>query len=400
LKILHIVKKMPFPLKDGEAIANYNLSLALHDSGCHIDLLAMNTAKHYVNHDEARKNLSQYEKIDIIDIDTQLSISGLLKSFMRKSSYHIDRFEKDEVADAIARMIQRSEYDIIQLESIYTAPYIEVIRKHSSAKIVLRAHNVEHQIWQRLAQQEKNPLKKVAMKSLARRLKAYELDAIKQVEVLTTVSSLDKDYFNKYSSTTKTIYHPIGIDTANYKRNSASANSQIIIGFIGSMDWRPNIEGVEWFLAEVWPAIIGLYPDMGFHIAGRNMTAQQIQRYEQGTSVTAVGEVEDALDFMNACHVLITPLFSGSGMRVKIIEAMALAKPVVTTSIGVEGIDAAQGVEVLIANTATDFIRSLKELLDQPAYREEIGLSAKSFVLKNFDIDQLTRKLIVDYLNL
>ncbi len=400
LRILHIVKKLPYPLKDGEAVANDSLSRALKSAGCHIDLLAMNTAKHYVDHQSAKSHLDQYLKIEIVDIRTEPSIIGVLKSQWRGSAYHVDRFDHAPVREALIMMLKQSDYDIIQLESLYTLPYIDAIRAHSAAKVVMRAHNVEHQIWSRLASGEQYMGRRWALGYLSRQLEQYEREAIQAVDLITTVSSIDQSLLQQWSGEVPVQSYSIGLDMSQYKVQPSEKRDVFSIGFIGSMDWRPNAEGVDWFLAEVWPQIMDRHHNAAFKIAGRNISVDQIKRYAAFTGVEVVGEVDDAHEFMRRCDVLITPLFSGSGMRVKIIEAMALATPVVSTSIGLEGIAAVHLQHIMVADTAVAFSSSIDELIDQPALRAEIGRESRRYVEENFDINQLTRKLLSEYRNL
>ena len=400
LRILHIVKKVPYPVKDGEAVANNSLSRSMESAGCNVDLLAINTKKHYTDHSLAKAHLDQYTQIEIVDIDTTPSLIGILKSLWKGGSYLIDRFDHPEVHKALIQMISMSNYDIIQLESIYKAPYINTIRMHSTAKIVLRAHNVEHVIWKRLAVGERRWGRRWAMRGLSHQLGYYERQAINRVDLVTSVSPIDQVQLQSWAVGVTVKYQPIGINLDLYKVRTAEKSGKIIIGFIGSLDWRPNIEGIEWFLGMSWPTLLNKHQAVEFRIAGRNISEEQLRTYAKIAGVRVLGEVEDSHDFINQCDILITPLFSGSGMRVKIIEAMALCKPVVTTGMGLEGIPAIDRQHIIVANTALEFADGISEMIDQPALRAQIGREARSFIEQNFNIDQLTKDLISEYSNL
>jgi glycosyltransferase involved in cell wall biosynthesis len=147
------------------------------------------------------------------------------------------------------------------------------------------------------------------------------------------------------------------------------------------MDWYPNLEGIEWFLDNVWEKIRSLYPELVFRIAGRNMPDSLRRRQIQNVEV--VGEVEDAKLFMRENGILIVPLWSGSGVRIKIIEAMAIGKTVITTSIGLKGIMAIDKKHVLIADTPQMFVEAVRFCMEEPFACEQIGKNAQEFIKEN-----------------
>jgi glycosyltransferase involved in cell wall biosynthesis len=161
----------------------------------------------------------------------------------------------------------------------------------------------------------------------------------------------------------------------------------------------PNQEGLRWFLGEVWGRLAGKYPSLQLHIAGRNAPAEMESRYS-GQNVFVHGEVPDAADFINGHSVMIVPLLSGSGMRAKILEGMALGKVVLTTSLGLEGITARPGKEVLVADTPGQFEEQIAFCLSQGRQLETIGRQARSFVAEKYDSQAIGRRLLDAYLAL
>jgi len=156
------------------------------------------------------------------------------------------------------------------------------------------------------------------------------------------------------------------------------------------MDWMPNQEGIRWFLEFVWNKIHRKNPHATFYLAGRNMP-EWLRRLQQ-PGVVVVGEVADAHEFMRSKTVLVVPLLSGSGIRIKIIEGMACMRPVLTTSIGAEGIEYTDAENVMIADTPDAFIEKAQKLIDSPALCEEIGKAAHHLIMNRYD----TKKIIAE----
>jgi glycosyltransferase involved in cell wall biosynthesis len=161
------------------------------------------------------------------------------------------------------------------------------------------------------------------------------------------------------------------------------------------MDWMPNLEGVRWFLKQVWPKVHERMPQLTLYLAGRKMPKDLMQLETEGVRV--LGEVPDAMYFIASKQINVVPLLSGSGMRVKIIEAMSAGKAVVTTTIGAAGIGCKDGENVLIADTPEQFVEQLQRCVDDPEYRRQIGCNAARLIVDQYGNEQLTRRLIGFY---
>ena len=269
-------------------------------------------------------------------------------------------------------------------------PYIPVIRAHSEAKIVLRAHNVEHEIWERLTANTGNPIKRAYLRILTDRLREYEIDQLDRIDALLSISSKDDENFRVFGYQGKSRVMPISLNLESYEpRHDWNA---ISLSFIGSLDWFPNLEGLEWFLENV--DLSGLTcplsgQQLKFHVAGRNPPSRIAA--SPLPSLSFHGEVPNAIDFINDHVLMVVPLFSGSGMRTKILEAMALERVVITTSLGLEGIDAGDGEEVLIADSGEEFREKIQWVLADPDRISRIGRAARSHIEENYDAPAVAR---------
>ncbi len=395
MKILQLCKKFPYPLKDGEAIAVSHLSKALNQLGAELDLLAMNTKKHFFDLQQLPAAYNHYRQIYTQEIDNEIKWQEAFLNLFSDESYHIARFVSDAFGRKLTKLLQENEYDVVQLETLYLAPYIPIIRQYSKATVVMRAHNVEHEIWERVAQNTRFLPKRWYLKHLQKKLRRYEIEQLKNYDLLVAITQRDLETFRQLGYKGRSLVTPIGIDQDDYRADMTSYRRDISISFIGSLDWMPNQEGLSWFLNHVWQPLQKRFPKLSLHIAGRNTPASL--RQLQLPNVKIYGEVPDAEAFINQHSVMVVPLLSGSGMRAKIIEGMALGKVVVTTSMGLEGIDAKHRKEVLVADSVQEFIDCFEFCIESNGQLQQLGHSAKEFVNEKYDSQSVARRLLEVY---
>lgn len=392
MKILQLCRKFPYPLKDGESIAVTYLAKAYRDLGAEVTLLSFNTIKTFYKMAELPDNFDHYQAIHTVYLDNYPEPIGAFMNLFSKQSYHISRFITKPFQQALSTLLQKNKYDIIQLESVYFAPYISVIRKLSSAKVVMRAHNVEFEIWDRVAQNTTSFIKKWYLTYLVKKLKNYEISQLNNYDLLLAMTEKDLTYFKKLGFRNKSLVTPIGLQLTDYQ-NFEIKQQTPAISFIGSLDWMPNQEGLVWFLENVWSDLRKKIPSLMLHVAGRNTPDWIFEK--AGNGVVIHGEVEDAKAFLKKYPLTIVPLFSGSGMRVKILEGMAMARVVVTTTLGLEGIPAKAGKEVLIANDKTMFINQIIAVFNKKEGTLAIQRNARQFIESKYDYLKIGQKVLI-----
>lgn len=393
MKILQVSKKFPYPLKDGESLAIVNMAKGLKSNGAEVSLLAMNTLKHFYKDPEIPKELSVYSEIEKVTIDNRFKWTKFLFSFWSKDSFIAKKYHSNQFKNAIINILSNNEFNVIQLESIFLAQYIPIIRKHFSGLISLRTHNVESLIWERMAKNA-HFLNKWIYSRVARKLKQFEIRNLKNPDLVIPISRPDNLVFMEWGVKVKSKIIPVGIETLKYNQITVKEKKTLQIGFIGALDWMPNIEGLDWFLKFVWkPFNLGKYAHL--NIAGRNMP--NTLKKKNLHNVTLHGEISSAIDFMMNNHVLIVPLLSGSGMRVKILEGMALGKVIVTSTLGAEGIPVNNGENIIIADTPSVYAEKIIELATHYEENLHIGVAAKSLIHSKFSNQNLGKQLINYY---
>lgn len=383
-------------MQDGGALATYSLTKGFEKAGVQVKMLAMNTSRHHVDLQQLPAEFIQTTRIETIDIDNRIHGCGALLNLLSGRPYHVARFVSAGFERKLIELLRQEQFDIVQLEGLYVCCYIPVIRKYSRARIAYRAHNVESKIWERIAENSSG-LKKIYLGIQARRLKNFEQQQLSKIDALVAITDNDASVFMQLGASCPVFVAPFGIDPADYPGIHARQD-YLSLFHLGAMDWIPNQEGIRWFLQEVWDELHEKFPEMKFYVAGRSFP-QWLKSWKQ-PGVIIVGKVEDSRSFISGKAIMVVPLKSGSGMRVKIIESMALGKAIVSTSIGAEGIAFTNGKNILIADTPGQFIDAISRLLSNKDYMEEMGRNAWKLVHEKYDGKIIVKELLKFYARL
>ena len=401
MKVLQLCNKPPYPPVDGGTLAMNSITQGLLRAGCEVRVLTVETDKHPVRTGELPDDYRQRTQFESVYVDLGVKALPAAVAAFCGESYHVKRYINSAFAQRLTKILQEQTFDVVHIESIFLTPYVPIIRRHSQAKVILRAHNVEHLIWRRVAQSTHNPLKRSYLKHLSLTLRAYELEHVNDYDGVVCITQADADYFRNNGCRRPIASIPFGVEVgAEVKGTSDNSelrtpNPEFSLFHIGAMDWIPNQESIAWLLDEVWPMVHREVPQAHLYLAGRKMPERWMKARIDG--VTVVGEVDDAAEFIRSKQINVVPLLSGSGIRVKIIEAMAAGKAVVTTTVGAQGIDYTDGVNLLLANTPDEFARQIKRCMDDPAYCRSVGEAAAQLIREQYNGQKLADELIEFY---
>ncbi|MDP2339099.1 MAG: glycosyltransferase family 4 protein [Bacteroidota bacterium] len=383
MRILQLMNKVPWPPNDGGAIACLNMTKGFSMLGHEVTVLSMNTSKHHVRMKDMPPHIRR--KADFRFIEVPASIHWFAAAFnllFSRLPYNAQRFISDEFSSSLTKLLRDKTFDIIQLEGLYLCPYIPVIRKNSEALIVYRAHNIEYEIWERTATLS-NGLRSKYLRNLSKRIKRFEIGYLNSYDILVPITDRDGKILDALGNTKPRHTSQTGIDFASLVPTAKKLEFPSLF-HIGALDWAPNQEGLIWFFDHCWPKIHSENPNLKFYLAGRN-APEWFERLIKLEGVEYLGEINDAYDFINSKAIMVVPLFSGSGMRIKIIEGMALGKSIVTTDIGTEGIPTENRNNILIANDAILFTDAITRLINDRELSDRIGKNAIGFIQEKFD---------------
>jgi glycosyltransferase involved in cell wall biosynthesis len=390
LKILILSHRVPFPQNGGYPIVVYNTIKGLVDLGHEVSLVALNAKK---NHNEIPEDaILDQIKYRAFNIDINVSVLEVALNLFSKTSFNIDKYFDPEFERLLIREVRLNNYDIIQFDGLMVSLYINAVRKNCKSKLVYRAHNIEHQVWMRLAGQKSDPFKKSYLKMHARRIKNYELEQLNKVDAIAVFTAQDKATLVDYGTRIPIEILPVGINMAQYNPDYSKTEVPSLF-FLGSLDWLPNREGIEWFLDNFHKDMVEGELRVKFYVAGNDIP-ETFDDYEVMGKIFIQGEVDDALEFVNSKSIMIVPLLSSGGMRVKIVEGMAMEKCIISTSLGAEGLSFTNGENILIANNADEFYEAIRRCIADEEYCRYIGHNARKLIEQQHDISVATHKLV------
>lgn len=370
MRILQICSKPPFPAVDGGCVTSVSLANSLIEKGHSLKVFCLATYKHPFLPDRMPENFLHQSDLECVTIDSRVKLIPALLSLFEKESYNLYRFFSPEADQTLIRIVTEENFDCIILDGLYTSVYLQGLQYYSTAKIILRQHNIEWKVWKTLADKESNPFKRYYYKLASQKIEKHEKAVLQEVDAVIGISEEETNTLQDCTNK-PCIWIPAGMKTGKGWPNYSNLDCQ----FVGSMDWTPNKEGVIWFLEEVWPKVNQLVPGSNFHLAGRSMPPPIQSKNLPG--FVKLGFLESLDEFWKISGVLVAPLLSGGGLKIKIIEAMVNGLAVLTTSHGAEGLPGIPGHHYLVAKNADEFITHLSQVLVNPEYKQILGERAK-----------------------
>lgn len=399
MNVLQLCHKPSQPAKDGGCLAIHTISQGLLSTGISLKILTLSTHKHVFKRENFTENFVNTTQIESVFADTKLNIVDAFSNLVTADSYNVSRFFSTDFDALLRETLEENQFDVIHLESLFMTTYCHTIRRFSKAKIVLRSHNLEHMIWERMATQSTHPAKRIYLKLLAKQLKKYEIGIFDTLDGIAAITNEDEENYKNLGFNCPLSIIPFGIHLKDYHFSPSSSDTTTSSGIdffhLGSMDWKPNIEGVSWFLEKVWPDLRKLDNSFELNLAGRNMPDWLSEQIPSGVYNT--GEVPDAKKFMAENDCMVVPLLSAGGMRIKIIEGMALGNVVISTTIGAEGITYTNRKDILIADSPEDFVAQVKWLMEVPSRKLNIIKNARKLVEKKYNNDLIIEALLSFY---
>lgn len=374
----------------------YDVAAGLVRAGHHVTVLAANTPKHRQDA-TVLDHLGPKVRLVTVEVDTSLSpVKALRNLLFRSTPYNVERFMSEAFAARLEALLRETAYDVVQIEGTFVAWYVDVVRRVApKVPVVLRAHNVEHEIWDQLARNEQKPLQAGYLRHLARRLKRFEQQYLPRFTAVAAITEPDKRRLLQLGCQEPVVFIPAGVDLARFQPDPTIKATPKTLFFLGSLNWRPNVEGLEWFLDNVWPNVKRRWPALELHVAGKDMPEHIERRTEAG--VRMHGFVDSAPRFMQQHEVMIVPLLSGGGMRVKIIEGMAMGKCIISTGLGSEGIAVRHLDDIVVCDDAGDWVECIGRYVEGDFCHEGVGRQARITAQNLYDNTRVVERFLALY---
>lgn len=311
----------------------------------------------------------------VLDAGGFPSVLRYARQLPRRAPYSVSKFTHRKVRKAVADALSSGRFDLLICDFLAVS-----LNFPDSPRVpcILFQHNVESVLWERMAATESNPLRKLAYMYEAARMLPYECQALSRFHYVLAVSEQDRQQMLKMQPQCKITVIRTGVDVRATSPSPPSSITPPRIVFSGSMDWEPNVDAVEYFCIQILPQILSVFPDAIFQIVGRNPLARV--KCLASKSVQVTGTVPSVTEYLRNATIVVVPLRIGSGTRLKIYEAMALGKALISTSIGAEGLDFQNGRDLLLADDSSSFAKAILMLLREGEIRRKFELAARQLV--------------------
>jgi len=300
-------------------------------------------------------------------------IGGLLSSL----PYAVYKHTSAEVRSRIRGLLASGSFDVVVCDFLAPAANFDL---NANIPVVVFEHNVEAILWRRQADHQRNPIARLLYRLEAAKMLRYESTVIRRFDHVAAVSDADARWFRARVGASRVTIVPTGVDITQYAGLAQAQPDEHLIVFVGSMDWEPNVDGVLHFCRAILPAVRERIPRARFRIVGRNPVPAI--RGLASESVEVTGSVDSVIPHLLQAAVVVVPLRSGGGTRLKILEAMAMGKAIVSTTIGAEGLDLTDGSEIILADQPGNFADAVVRLMRNPGERRSIEVNAAAVARK------------------
>jgi len=395
MKILIISPFLPYPPDDGEKIRVFNLikRIATRHEISIVAFIYSPQEEQFVP--ELKKYCSQVETVVRKDQTKLAKLYALIQSLVSGEPFDSKYAFDKEMKEIIKRLVLAEPYDVVQIEHTFMAPYINVIPKSSGAKMIIVIHNIGFIQFERMFKVEKKLSTKTRSFLNWILMRRWEVKFLQNFHKCITVSSSNKQILNSKNPKLDISAIENGVDVKKYRPLPSNSDSKNIM-FIGYMDYIANHDAVLYFYNEIFPIIKKQIPSSKFFIVGKD-PKKKIKELAKDKNVIVTGYVDDIRPYYQDCDILAVPLRAGGGTRLKILEAMALGRPVISTSIGCEGLDVIDGQHLLIADNPKQFAEKTVNLLTDKVLYHRIVEQARKLVETRYDWDVIAAQLLEVY---
>ena len=377
MRVLFVALESPYPPTKGHRIRTWSMLKALVREGHEVSLVGFSMPGDELDPGPLQQCCA---RLDMVPMPHRPL--GRIRNLFSRLPYGAWRFRSAELRQRIRAEVERA--DVILCDGLYNMINLP---ERSTVSVLLNKDDVAHVVLERYLQHARNPLKYAYVWMEYRKLRRWEGATCDGVNRVLVCSETDRDLLRKVSPNVPMDVVPNVVDTREY-RPAADDDGRTVI-FAAAMDWYPNQDAAEFFVRESFPELRRLVPDAKFVVAGRNPSAELRRALEQVPGVELTGTVPDIRGVIAGAAVCAVPLRIGSGTRLKILEAGAMGKAVVSTTLGAEGLHFTDGKEIILADDPRAFARGVARLLGDPALRRSLGDAARRRVEREYSMDAL-----------
>ncbi|MDY0079267.1 MAG: glycosyltransferase family 4 protein [Ignavibacteriaceae bacterium] len=395
MKILQISPHLGVPPNTGANISVFGITKYLSLLGHEIDFVSYRKS---FNLESTLKDLRPYCDPTILDIQTGNNVISAIFNVFSHVPYNVSKYINRDLREFIIKYFKNNKPDIIHIDHLHMAWIVDDIRELTNAPIVLREHNVETNIMKRFSEKESNILLRWYSARQAKKLENYEVKYCRKFNKCIMITSVDEQQIRQLDSRIDTTTIEAGIDEhlLNYRKKEVIPKS---LFHIGSLDWYPNKDGLEWFLNSVMPSLSEQIPEIKLFIYGSGAEKLKIDSKVKD-NIEICGFVSNLAQNILNKELMIVPLRIGSGIRLKILEMLAMGCNILTTEIGKEGINAENKKHLLIGNSAEEFKSIIIDYLNGKYDKELISNNAKDLIRDSYTWPIIAKRFENEYMKI
>jgi sugar transferase (PEP-CTERM/EpsH1 system associated) len=399
-RILYFAPKECWPPSTGAQLRNFYLARELAAGGECVTYLGFSDARARKEQSESyqfenRNPVGEWcEDLITVPLESSYSVGKLARGLVGKTPLPVLNYTTPTMQQKLAELLDKNDFDIVQVESIHLAAYLPILRAaRSKPKIICDWHNVESELMQRYGEQETSLPRRIYANITAHRMADMEKRTINDFDAHVAVSERDREKIMTWAPSVPVYVIENGVNVEYYTpKPGEETGTQFRVVFIGSMDYHANTEAVTRFAESVWPRVHEKFPDLVFTIVGRNPTPE-VTALGEKPGIEVTGRVRDVRPYCREAIASVVPLRIGGGSRLKILEAMAAEMPVVSTRLGAEGIEAQHGENILLADSDVDFTDALLRICENEAERARLVMAGRTLVETHYDWPVLAARL-------
>jgi len=379
MRILFVSPRLCLPLLSGARLREYHLARALGERAevTYVSFAAPDMPV------PAAADLPFFREIHLLPLQGRYSPLKIARGLVGRWPIGVVNYTRSAMKEVLAEILARKRFDLVHLESTHLAAYVPFLQSASASPVVFNWHNIESELFRRYSENVASLPRKVYARITARRMAATERWLLQASLGHAVCSARERQQLLAVAPTARVAVVENGVD-ADYFSAAGAAPVRHRIVFVGSMDYHANIEAAAWFVRRVWPRVSAAYPHWRLTLVGSN-PAPAVLELAETPNVEVTGTVDDVRPFYREAVAAIVPVLTGSGTRLKILEAMAAGVPVVSSSVGAEGLEVSPDRDILIADDADAWLPALRSLSAGPALAGAIAASAGQLVRSRYD---------------
>jgi glycosyltransferase involved in cell wall biosynthesis len=375
MKILVVTPEVPYPLNNGGRLRVYHLVRCLVYSGHDVTVITYGSGPSSAKCDWFGSD-RVFRLVQVPKPSRLVRIFSFLRALGSGVPYRFAFYSTGAMRKAVRRLLNNGQ-DICLIEYLAMACNVSF---RGRCQYIVDTHNVEY----RRAEQAYSRKQSLLARLCVAHVKRYEARKLNLADCVLACSMTDAGYFRTLTTRTPIHVVPNGVDVQFYSTGHKTESTHKTVLFVGSLDYRPNIEGLQWFINEIWPKVMSQHPEAEFHVVGRS-PKEEVKTLGLRRGVKIHADVPDVREYLQTASIVVVPLKSGSGTRLKILEAMAASKPIISTTIGAEGINCTHGKNIVLADSSDAFVEAILRLLADAEYRSRIAEEAWRLVSKEYD---------------